>query len=180
MFNENSEDDNTYFQYNEKDKKISKKYKNYTEYLKHIDNKQIISIKKNIKLFNMKTNNEQNVGPSSIYIKEFFSNRINNNNYIPSDMTNEKTIWGIIVRSKNKYILKLFTTGEGKKTGRVCETFTYEDHTLFINQLTATKTTAVAKTIKKMKNNKLLCNYIANTLIHKNKLILYPLYKPKL
>ena len=180
MFNENSEDDNTYFQYNEKDKKISKKYKNYTEYLKHIDNKQIISIKKNIKLFNMKTNNEQNVGPSSIYIKDFFSNRINNNNYIPSDMTNEKTIWGIIVRSKNKYILKLFTTGEGKKTGRVCETFTYEDHTLFINQLTATKTTAVAKTIKKMKNNKLLCNYIANTLIHKNKLILYPLYKPKL
>jgi len=179
MFNENSEDDNIYIQYNEKDKKISKKYKNYTEYLKHIDNKQIISIKKNIKLFNMKTNNEQNVGPSSIYIKEFFSNRINNNNYIPSDMTNEKTAWGIIVRSKNKYILKLFTTGDGKKTGRVCETFTYEDHTLFINQLTAEKTTNVAKTIK-MKNNKLLCNYIANLLISKNKLILYPLYKPKI
>ena len=45
MFNENSEDDNTYIQYNEKDKKISKKYKNNTEYLKHIDNKQIISIR---------------------------------------------------------------------------------------------------------------------------------------
>ena len=178
MFNDNSEDDNTYIQYNEKDKKISKKYKNNTEYLKHIDNKQIISIKKNIKLFNMKTNNEQNVGPSSIYIKEYFSNRINDNNYIPSDMTNEKTVWGIIVRSKNKYILKIFTIGEGKKTGRVCETFTYEDHTLFINQLTATKPSGAAKTIK-MKNNKLLCNYIANSLINKNKLILFPLYKPK-
>ena len=179
MFNENSEDDNTYIQYNEKDKKISKKYKNNTEYLKHIDNKQIISIKKNIKLLNMKTNNEHNVGPSSIYIKEYFSNRINDNNYIPSDMTNEKTVWGIIVRSKNKYILKIFTIGEGKKTGRVCETFTYEDHTLFINQLTATKPTGAVKTIK-MKNNKLLCNYIANSLINKNKLILFPLYKPKL
>jgi hypothetical protein len=94
-------------------------------------------------------------------------------------MTNEKTVWGIIVRAKNKYILKIFTTGEGKKTGRVCETFTYEDHTLFINQLTTTKTNGVAKTIK-MKNNKLLCNYIANTLINKNKLVLFPLYKPKL
>ena len=179
MFNENSEDDNTYIQYNEKDKKISKKYKNNTEYLKHIDNKQIISIKKNIKLLNMKTNNEHNVGPSSIYIKEYFSNRINDNNYIPNDMTNEKTVWGIVVRSKNKYILKIFTIGEGKKTGRVCETFTYEDHTLFINQLSSTKPTGAAKTIK-MKNNKLLCNYIANSLINKNKLILFPLYKPKL
>ena len=177
MFNENSEDDNTYIQYNENDKKLIKKYKNYTEYLNHIDEIQKARLRKNIKLYNTTTNTEQNVGPVSKSIKEYFSNRINNNIYIPQDMTNEKTAWGIIVRSKNKYILKLFSTGNGKKTGRVCETFTDEDHNVFIEQLVPTN--AAAKKIK-MKNKKILCSYIANILLNKNKLVLYPLYKPKI
>jgi hypothetical protein len=174
MYNENAEDDNTFIQYNENDKKIIKKYKNYAEYLKHIDEMQIIKLKKNIKLFNTTTNNEQNVGPASVYIKEFFSNRINNNTYVPQDMTNEKTAWGIIVRSKNKYILKLFSPGDGKKTGRVCDTYTEEDHNLFISQLML-NTGAIVK----MKNKKLICSHIANLLLNKKKLVLYPLYKPK-
>jgi hypothetical protein len=174
MYNENAEDDNTFIQYNENDKKIIKKYKNYAEYLKHIDEMQIIKLKKNIKLFNTTTNNEQNVGPASVYIKEFFSNRINNNTYVPQDMTNEKTAWGIIVRSKNKYILKLFSPGDGKKTGRVCDTYTEEDHNLFISQLMQ-NTGAIVK----MKNKRLICSHIANLLLNKKKLVLYPLYKPK-
>ena len=177
MFNENSEDDNTYIQYNENDKKLIKKYKNYNEYLKHIDEIQKTQIRKNIKLYNTTTNTEQNVGPASKSIREYFSNHINNNVYIPQDMTDEKTAWGIIVRSKNKYILKLFTTGDGKKTGRVCETYTEEDHDTFINQLIPTN--AAAKKVK-MKNKKILCSYIANILLNKNKLVLFPMYKPKI
>ena len=177
MFNENSEDDNTYIQYNENDKKLIKKYKNYNEYLKHIDEIQKTRIRKNIKLYNTTTNTEQNVGPASKSIREYFSNRVNNNVYIPQDMTDEKTAWGIIVRSKNKYILKLFTTGDGKKTGRVCETYTEEDHDTFINQLIPTN--AAAKKVK-MKNKKILCSYIANILLNKNKLVLFPMYKPKI
>ena len=174
MYNDNAEDDNTYIQYKEDDKKVIKKYKNYTEYLKHIDEIQVIKLKKNIKLFNTTTNNEQNVGPASVYIKEFFSNRINNNIYVPNDMTNEKTAWGIIVRAKNKYILKLFSPGDGKKTGRVCDTYTDEDHNTFLSQLLQVSNANI-----KMKNKRLLCSYIANLLLNKNKLILYPLYKPK-
>ena len=177
MFNENSEDDNTYIQYNENDKKLIKKYKNYNEYLKHIDEIQKTRIRKNIKLYNTTTNTEQNVGPASKSIREYFSNRVNNNVYIPQDMTDEKTAWGIIVRSKNKYILKLFSTGDGKKTGRVCETYTEEDHDAFINQLIPTN--AAAKKVK-MKNKKILCSYIANILLNKNKLVLFPMYKPKI
>ena len=177
MYNDNTDEDNTYIQYNENDKKIIKKYKNYTEYLKHIDELQVIKLKKNIKLYNTTTNNEQNVGPASVYIKEYFNNRINNNSYIPQDMTNEKTAWGIIVRSKNKYILKLFSPGDGKKTGRVCDTYTEEDHKTFISQLMPNA--AGAAGVVKMKNKRLICNHIANLLLNKKKLILYPLYKPK-
>jgi len=174
MYNDNAEDDNTYIQYKEDDKKVIKNYKNYTEYLKHIDEMQVIKLKKNIKLYNTTTNNEQNVGPASVYIKEFFSNRINNNIYVPNDMTNEKTAWGIIVRAKNKYILKLFSPGDGKKTGRVCDTYTDEDHNTFLSQLLQVSNANI-----KMKNKRLLCSHIANLLLNKNKLILYPLYKPK-
>jgi len=173
MFNDNIEDDNIYFQYKLDDKKIIKKYKNYPEYLKYIDEIQKINIKKNIKLYNMNIKNEQNPRPQ--YIKEYFSNRIYNNVYIPPDMTKEKTGWGIIVRSKNKYVLKLFTTGNGKKTGRVCDTFKDEDHTILLKELDTPKP---PKTY--IKNRTLLCSYIANILLNKNKLILYPLYKPKL
>jgi hypothetical protein len=172
MFNDNSEDDNTYIQYNVDDKKIIKKYKDYPEYLKYIDDIQKTKIKKNIKLYNMNTKNEQNPRPQ--YIKEYFSNRIYNNVYIP-DMTNEKTGWGIIVRSKNKYILKLFLEKKKGITGKVCESFTVEDHTTFLKELNIQKP---PKTY--IKNKKLLCSYIANILLNKNKLILYPLYKPKL
>jgi hypothetical protein len=52
-------------------------------------------------------------------------------------MEKEKTPWGIMARSKNNYILKIFTTGDGKKTGRVCDTYNDEDHQTMINQLVA-------------------------------------------
>jgi hypothetical protein len=71
--------------------------------------------------------------------------------------------------------LKLFTTGNGKKTGRVCDTFKDEDHTILLKELDTPKP---PKTY--IKNRTLLCSYIANILLNKNKLILYPLYKPKL
>ena len=128
----------------------------------------------------MTTNNMQNIILSQKYIKEFFNNRIEDK-YIP-DMTTEQTAWGIIVRTKNKsksndkyrYIFKLFSIGEGNKTGRVCETFTDKDHNEILNQLLPNEK------MKDMKNKKILCSYIANLLLNKNKLILYPLYKPKL
>jgi hypothetical protein len=160
MFNDNTKDDNTYIQY--------KKYKNYTEYLKDIDEMQKINIKKNIKLYNMNIKNEQNPRPQ--YIKEYFSNRKNNNVYIPHDMTKEKTGWGIIERLKNQYILKLFTTGKGVR-GRKCVFLDKPELTTFLKELDAQK-----PQIKK----ELLCSYIANILLNKNKLIIYPLYKPKL
>ena len=95
-------------------------------------------------------------------------------------MTTEKKSWGIIVRTKNKaksnnkykYIFKLFSIGDGNKTGRVCETYTDKEHNEILNQLIPdTK-------IKEMKNKNILCSYIANLLLNENKLILYPLYKP--
>jgi hypothetical protein len=116
---------------------------------------------------------EQNPRPQ--YIKEYYSNRINNNVYIPYDMTNEKTGWGIIVRAKNKYVLKLFTTGKGKKTGRVCSFYKDEERTIFLKELNMPKPPKA-----NIKNRTLLCSYIANILLSKNKLVIYPLYKPKL
>ena len=172
MYSENSEVDNTYIQYNENDKKVVIQYKSYPEYIKMIDEMQVKKIRESMKLYNTATRSEQNVRPASKYLTEYFSNRVYNKQYIPSDMTNEKTPWGIIVRSKNKYILKLFTTGDGKKTGRVCDTYTEEDHNTMIDQLTS------GEKVKK-KNKKLLCSHIANILLDKNKLILFPLYKPK-
>jgi hypothetical protein len=172
MFTENSENDNTYIQYKENDKKATN-ICNQNEYLKMIDEKQVKKIRESIKLFNTTTQKEENVKPISKYMTEFFNSRIYTNVYIPCDMTKEKTSWGIILRSKNKYILKIFTTGSGKKTGRVCETYTDEDHNVIINQL------IIGDNDVKMKNKKVLCSHIANILLDKNKLILYPLYKPK-
>ena len=172
MYSENSEVDNTYIQYNENDKKIAIKYKSYPEYIKMIDEMQVKKIKESIKLYNTTTHTEQNVKPLSKYMTEYFSNRSYNKQYIPREMTDEKTPWGMIVRSKNKYILKLFTTGDGKKTGRVCDTYNEEEHNMMINQL-------ISGEKVKMKNKKLLCSHIATILLNKNKLILFPLYKPK-
>jgi hypothetical protein len=172
MFTENSEDDNSYIQYKENDKKANHICVQ-NEYLKIVDEKQVKKIRESIKLYNITTQKEENVRPISKYMTEFFSNRIYTNVYIPCDMTKEKTPWGIILRSKNKYILKIFTTGAGKKTGRVCETYTDEDHNVIINQL------ILGENDVKMKNKKVLCSHIANILLNKNKLILYPLYKPK-
>jgi hypothetical protein len=173
MYSENNEVDNTYIQYNENDKKVVIQYRSYPEYIKMIDEMQVKKIRESIKLYNATTQSEQNVKPTSSYMTEYFSNRVYNKQYIPNDMTNEKTPWGIIVRSKNKYILKLFTTGDGKKTGRVCDTYTEEEHNTMLRQLIPD-----GENIK-MKNKKILCSHIANILLLKNKLILFPLYKPK-
>jgi hypothetical protein len=172
MYNENTEDDNTYIKYNKN------KNEDYDKYLKRVYEFEITKMKKNIILYNMTTNNKENIIISQKYIKEFFNNRIHIK-YIP-DMTTEKKAWGIIVRTKNKaksnnkyrYIFKLFSIGDGNKTGRVCETYTDKDHNEILNQLIPdTK-------IKNMKNKNILCSYIANLLLNENKLILYPLYKP--
>ena len=171
MFSDNADEGNQYIQYKDDDKKNAIKYRNYIEYLKMIDETQVKSIRDNIKLYNTTTKKEQNVRPTSKYITEYFSNRINNKVYIPQLMEKEKTAWGIIARFKNKYILKIFTTGDGKKTGRVCESYTDEDHKLIINQLAGADV--------KMKNKKLLCSHIGDLLLGKNKLVLFPLYKPK-
>jgi hypothetical protein len=171
MYNENTENDNIYIKYNKKE--------DYNKYLNSVYEFELNKIEKNIILYNMTTNNNQNI--SKKYIKEFFSNRIHIK-YIP-DMTNEKTAWGIIVRVKNKkaesnnkfkYIFNLFTIGNGNKTGRNCETLLAKVHNEILNQLISDEK------IQDMKNNKILCSYIANLLLNKNKLILYPLYKPKL
>ena len=174
MYNENVEDDNTYIKYNKNKKE------DYNKYLNRVYDIELAKMKKNIILYNMTTNNKQNIILSQKYTKEFFNNRIHIK-YIP-DMTNEKTAWGIIVRIKNKaesknkykYIFKLFTIGDGNKTGRDCETLFKKDHNEILNQLLPDKK------IQDMKNKNILCSYIANLLFNKNKLILYPLYKPKL
>ena len=101
---------------------------------------------------------------------------------IPEDMTLEDTPWGIIEPTKSKSIIinkfKIFSTdpvvGKGKKTGRVCDTYSKEsEHIKFYNQINKTN---IDK--NNFKNKKVFCNYICNKLMDINKLILLPLYKP--
>jgi hypothetical protein len=172
MFSENSKDDNTYIQYKGKNKVCDE-----SEYSKMIDEKHVKTIKENIKLYNVKTQKEENLRPK--YMTEYFSNRINKNKYIPCEMKNETTSWGIIVRKKDNYVFKLFTTGAiatgaGKiGTGQECTFFNKSEMNIIINELNSGN-----KEVKKGNKEK-LCNYIADILMSKNKLILYPLYKPK-
>ena len=172
MFSENSKDDNTYIQYKGKNKVCDE-----SEYSKMIDEKHVKTIKENIKLYNVKTQKEENLRPK--YMTEYFSNRINKNIYIPCEMKNETTSWGIIVRKKDNYVFKLFTTGAiatgaGKiGTGQECTFFNKSEMNIIINELNSGNKEA------KKGNKEKLCNYIADILMSKNKLILYPLYKPK-
>jgi len=172
MFSENSKDDNTYIQYKGKNKVCDE-----SEYSKMIDEKHVKTIKENIKLYNLKTQKEENLRPK--YMTEYFSNRINKNKYIPCEMKNETTSWGIIVRKKDNYVFKLFTTGAiatgaGKiGTGQECTFFNKSEMNIIINELNSGNKEA------KKGNKEKLCNYIADLLMSKNKLILYPLYKPK-
>jgi hypothetical protein len=181
MFSENNEDDNTYIQYKDKNNKIIKNRNDKDEYFKMIDDRQVKMIRENIKLYNAIKQMEENARPA--YITEYFSNRIFKKVYIPHDMSEEETVWGIIIRAKvkdkgetvDRYIFKVFKPVKGNLTGMECTSYKHEDYTLILNQLT----TGVAGEDNKMKNKKVLCSHIANILLNKNKLVLYPLYKPK-
>jgi hypothetical protein len=186
MFNENNEDDNTYIQYKDKNNKIIKNRNDKDEYFKMIEDKQSKMIRENIKLYNAKKQLEENARPA--YITEYFSNRIFKRVYIPHDMSEEDTAWGIIIRSKvkgkgetvDKYIFKVFKPVKGNLTGMECTSYNRKDQDNIISVLIASVAGVAGEdnNIKK-KNKHLLCEDIAKLLLIKNKLVLYPLYKPK-
>ena len=188
MFSDNNEDDNTYIQYKDKNNKIIKNRNDKDEYFKMIEDRQSKMVRENIKLYNTKKQMEENARPA--YITEYFSNRLFKKEYVPNDMSEEETAWGIIIRAKvkdvkkgetiDKYIFKIFKPVKGNQTGMECVSFKREEQDNIIGKLVAASA-AVGdenKDIKK-KTKQQLCEHIARLLLNKNKLVLYPLYKPK-
>jgi hypothetical protein len=181
MFSDNNEDDNTYIQYKDKNNKLIKNRNDKEEYFKMIEERQSKMVRENIKLYNAKKQMEENARPA--YIAEYFSNRLFKKEYVPNDMSEEETAWGIIIRTKakdvkkgeiiDKYIFKIFKPVAGNQTGMLCDSFKKEDYDNIVERL-GVKATDIAK-INKHK----ICEYIAKLLLDKNKLVLYPLYKPK-
>jgi len=181
MFSKNNEDDNTYIQYKDKNNKIIKNRNDKEEYFKMIEERQSKMVRENIKLYNAKKQIEENARPA--YITEYFSNRLFKKEYVPNDMSDEETAWGIIIRDKkdkkdkngetnDKYIFKIFKPVKGNQTGMLCNSFKKDDYDNIIERLGAVATAAT-------KNNKdKICEHIAKLLLDKNKLVLYPLYKP--
>jgi hypothetical protein len=90
----------------------------------------------------------------------------------------EKMPFGLILpdedkkSKKIKNIVKIFSTDTDKGRGRKCKDWNITELNKFINQLDNDNT--------KMKNKELLCNYIAEELMKKNRLILFPVYKPNI
>jgi len=97
---------------------------------------------------------------------------------IPVNMELEKMPFGLILpdedkkSKKIKNIVKIFSTDTDKGRGRKCKDWNITELNKFINQLDNDNT--------KMKNKELLCNYIAEELMKKNRLILFPVYKPNI
>ena len=97
---------------------------------------------------------------------------------IPANMELEKMPYGLILpdedkkNKKIKNIIKIFSTETDKGRGRKCKDWNITELNKFINQLDNDNT--------KMKNKELLCNYIAEELMKKNRLILFPIYKPNI
>ena len=184
MFSKNNEDDNTYIQYKDKNNKIIKNRNDKEEYFKMIEERQSKMVRENIKLYNAKKQIEENARPA--YITEYFSNRLFKKEYVPNDMSDEETAWGIIIRDKkdkkdkngetnDKYIFKIFKPVKGNQTGMLCNSFKKEDYDNIVERLGAAA--AAAKDIAKINKIK-ICEHIAKLLLDKNKLVLYPLYKP--
>jgi len=183
MFSENNEDDNTYIQYKDKNNKIIKNRNDKEEYFKMIEERQSKMVRENIKLYNAKKQMEENARPA--YITEYFSNRVFKKEYVPNDMSEEETAWGIIIRAKvkdvkkgetiDKYIFKIFKPVAGNQTGMLCSSFKRDEQDNIVERLGAA---SAAKDIAK-KNKHKICDHIAKLLLDKNKLVLYPLYKPK-
>jgi hypothetical protein len=188
MFSKNNEDDNTYIQYKDKNNKIIKNRNDKEEYFKMIEEIQSKMVRENIKLYNTKKQMEENARPA--YITEYFSNRLFKKEYVPNDMSDEETAWGIIIRDKNdkkdkkgetidKYIFKIFKPVKGNQTGMLCNSFKKEDYDNIVERLGAAAKAANAANAANAKINKhKICEHIAKLLLDKNKLVLYPLYKP--
>jgi hypothetical protein len=186
MFSENNEDDNTYIQYKDKNNKIIKNRNDKEEYFKMIEERQSKMVRENIKLYNAKKQMEENARPA--YIAEYFSNRVFKKEYVPNDMSEEETAWGIIIRAKvkdvkkgetiDKYIFKIFKPVAGNQTGMLCSSFKRDEQDNIVERLGAAGAASAAKDIAK-KNKHKICDHIAKLLLDKNKLVLYPLYKPK-
>jgi hypothetical protein len=186
MFSENNEDDNTYIQYKDKNNKIIKNRNDKEEYFKIIEERQSKMVRENIKLYNAKKQMEENARPA--YITEYFSNRVFKKEYVPNDMSEEETAWGIIIRAKvkdvkkgetiDKYIFKIFKPVAGNQTGMLCSSFKRDEQDNIVERLGVAGAASAAKDIAK-KNKHKICDHIAKLLLDKNKLVLYPLYKPK-
>jgi len=180
MFSENNEDDNTYIQYKDKNNKIIKNRNDKEEYFKMIEDRQSKMVRENIKLYNTKKQIEENARPA--YITEYFRNRLFKKEYIPNDMSEEETAWGIIIRAKvkdakkgetiDKYIFKIFKPVKGNQTGMLCSSFKRDEQDNIIGSL------AKGSTVHTKNNKNKICDHIAKLLLDKNKLVLYPLYKP--
>jgi hypothetical protein len=90
----------------------------------------------------------------------------------------EKMPYGIILPEEDKKskiiknVIKIFSTDTNKGRGRTCSVWTIPELDKFINQ--------IGNDNKKMKNKGILCEYIAEQLMQKNRFILLPVYKPKI
>jgi hypothetical protein len=68
--------------------------------------------------------------------------------------------------------MKIFSTDTDKGLGRTCRDWNIKELNKFTNQLDNINI--------KMKNKDILCNYIAELLMRKNRLLTLPIYKPKI
>jgi hypothetical protein len=117
------------------------------------------------------------VGINESDLKELKKNRIKIQS-IPEDMRLEKMPYGIILPANDKYdkkinnIMKIFSTDTDKGLGRTCRDWNIKELNKFTNQLDNINI--------KMKNKDILCNYIAELLMRKNRLLTFPIYKPNI
>ena len=119
----------------------------------------------------------EKVGITETELKEIKKHRYKIQS-IPANMELENMPFGIILPDedkKNKIIknvLKIFSIDTDKGRGRKCKDWNIKELNKFISQLNSDNT--------KMKNKEKLCNYIAEELIKKNRLVLLPIYKPNI
>ena len=117
------------------------------------------------------------VGINESDVKELKKNRIKIQS-VPENMRLENMPYGIILPANDKNdkrvnnIMKIFSTDTDKGLGRTCRDWNIKELNKFTNQLDNINI--------KMKNKDILCNYIAELLMKKNRLLTMPVYKPKI
>ena len=155
--------------------KLYSKYSDNIEYIGYFD---IFDINSDINLYDFDQERFRSLSKSD---KEFLTITSNRKEYIIPDMDKESISYGLIYPKKEKKIninnFKILTSGEsqGKKTGIVCESLLKPQQEIILKEYNI----EIVKE-KKKKTKKEICNIIAEKMLKIEKLIIYPLYKPKI